>query len=412
VQATIPPPRQATSVRERTNAPANLAAENSARVREPLGPGQFPGLRRPFRSLLWAVHTGFGTGCLVLLLAILAAIPVLNILTLGYLVEAQRKVAVSGRLRDGFPLLHLAPRLGVICFFTLLFLAPVRMLAFQTGAAMVIRQGTEVSANGMLTALRILQFLVAAHLLMAIARGGTVGCFLRPVKNIRWLIASISSGNYATQIDVWAGHLGQTIRPMYHFWLGLKAALGAVLWLAIPTALLVAYSAPGRLTPMYVVLSFAGGILMIPVAAWLPQLQTHQAVTGRFMAIFEVRTARSIIAKVPIRWMLTTLAMFVMTLPLHLSKIKLPPADAFLIVTPFFILLTYPARIFVAWAYHQGMLEKPRAWFGLRWGVKLLMFPALAAYAFFLFLTPAVSELGKAAPLENHAFLSPAPPTR
>jgi hypothetical protein len=109
--------------------------------------------------------------------------------------------------------------------------------------------------------------------------------------------------------------------------------------------------------------------------------------------------------------MLSTIALYLLTLPLHLSKIKIPPADAFLIVTPFFIVLTYPARLIVAWAYQRGMQPRPAAWFGLRWGVRILMVPVLAAFSFILFLTPAVSELGKAAPLENHAFLSPAPRT-
>jgi len=222
----------------------------------------------------------------------------------------------------------------------------------------------------------------------------------------------LTSGEYVTQMDVWAGHLGTALRPLHHFWLGLKAALGAIVWLAIPTGLLVAFSAPGRTDPVYAVLSFLGGALMIPVAAWLPFLQTHQAVTGRFRSIFDIKAARERIARVPLTWMLSTIVLYVMTLPLHLSKIKLPPADAFLIVTPFFILLTYPARIIVGWAYHRGSQPRQRAWFGLRWGIKTLMVPVLAAYAFILFLTPAVSELGKAAPLENHAFLSPAPRTQ
>jgi hypothetical protein len=107
--------------------------------------------------------------------------------------------------------------------------------------------------------------------------------------------------------------------------------------------------------------------------------------------------------------MLTTVLMYVMTFPLYLAKIRLLPADAMLVLTPFFIILTYPARILVAWAYHRGThLPKP-AWFPFRWSMRLLMIPLLAAHAGFLFLTPFISELGKGAPLENQAFLGPVP---
>ena len=201
----------------------------------------------------------------------------------------------------------------------------------------------------------------------------------------------------------------QLVRPVQHFWIGLKAFVGAVLWLTIPAGLLVAYSAPGRTSPVFGLLSFLGGVLMIPVLAWLPQLQVHQAVTGRFSAIFSVRAARRVISSTPLCWMLTTVLMYVMTFPLYLTKVKLLPADALLVLTPFFIILTYPARILVAWAYHRGMQQAKAAWWPYRWTIKLLMIALLAGYSGFQFATPLISELGKAAPLENPAFLGPVP---
>jgi hypothetical protein len=107
-------------------------------IEQRMGPGKFPGLWKPVRSAFWAVHVAFGSACLILILAILAAIPGFNILTLGYLVDPQRRVANSGRLRDGFPLMTLAPRLGVIVFFSILFLIPIRLQATRTSDAGVI----------------------------------------------------------------------------------------------------------------------------------------------------------------------------------------------------------------------------------------------------------------------------------
>src|SRR5262245_23406215 len=44
----------------------------------------------------------FGAAVLMVGLAVLAALPVLQFLSLGYLLEAGARVARSGRLRDGF----------------------------------------------------------------------------------------------------------------------------------------------------------------------------------------------------------------------------------------------------------------------------------------------------------------------
>jgi hypothetical protein len=41
--------------------------------------------------------------------------------------------------------------------------------------------------------------------------------------------------------------------------------------------------------------------------------------------------------------------------------------------------------------------------------VKVVLIPALAAYAGILFVTPLISEAGRAAIFENHAFLLPIP---
>lgn len=380
-----------------------------APIEERLGPGRFPGIWKPIRSLFWAIHVAFGTVCLILILAILAAIPGLNILTLGYLVDPQSRVARSGRLRDGFPLMALAPRLGIIVFFSLLFLIPVRLQATRVSDAGVILGESSERVVQMLDNLEILQWVIAVHLILAIARGGTVGCFLRPFRNLRWAFRGLLTHDGRQDLAAGTEQVIRLLKPVQHFWLGLKAFLGAVLWLLIPTGMLVAYSAPGRTQPIFGILSFLGVMLMIPVTAWLPLLQVHQAATGRFRDIFSIGTARRIIRHAPFAWMLTTVLMYVMTFPLYLAKIKLLPADAMLVITPFFIILTYPSRILVAWAYHRGThRENPAGWVS-RWGCRTVMAPLLFAHAVFLFFTPAISELGKNAPLEHQAFLGPVP---
>ena len=374
-----------------------------------LGPGQFPGLFRPLKSLWWLIHLSFGIVCLVLILAVLAAIPGLNLLTLGYMLSGQKRVAASGRLRDGFPLMTLAPRLGCIAFFVLMFLIPVRILAVQCNAALIVRHGTNASSDALLTGLVILKVVTAIHLMLAIACGGSASCFVRPIRNLRWLARELRARRYLGLLDTWTVEEINILRPCFYILLGLKSVVGALLWLLMPTALLVAYSAPGRVSPGFALLSFAGGLGMVLVAAWLPMLQVHQALEGKFRAIFSLSVARQIIRNAPIAWLLSSVVLYVMTLPLYLAKIRLLPSDAFLVLTPIFVIATYPSRILIAKAYHRGIHRAEPAWFGFRWGARLLSLPLLTAYVVFLFLTPTISELGKAAPLENHAFMSPVP---
>lgn len=154
-----------------------------------VGPGIFPGVRRPFRSLWWLVKTATGAACVVLVLAIMAAIPGLNILTLGFLINAQKQVAVSGRIRDGFPLLKIAPRLGILVVFTVIFCIPLRIQAARLSDALVLLGPQHQQTQRLQAVLLFLQWLIALHLLAAILNGCTVSCFLRPIRNLRRLLA-------------------------------------------------------------------------------------------------------------------------------------------------------------------------------------------------------------------------------
>ena len=79
-----------------------------------IGPGRYPGLRRPIRTLWWLIQVLLGVGFLLPLLAGLAAIPGLSFVALGMMLEAQASVGKTGRLRDGFPLLAISTRVATI----------------------------------------------------------------------------------------------------------------------------------------------------------------------------------------------------------------------------------------------------------------------------------------------------------
>ncbi|MCP4786871.1 MAG: hypothetical protein GY903_02630 [Fuerstiella sp.] len=376
----------------------------------PLGPGEFPGIRKPFRSLWWLSHVLLGIGFLLPLMAGLAAIPGLSLLALGVMLAAQAQGAKSGRLRDGFPLLPVSTRIGTIGFMTGLFLVPIIMASSVAGAQQVISQLSGISQNGFSVLTLVLQVIVFVHLLLAIANGGSFACFLRPIRNIRQLLKRIRSNEFAPTVNVWTERLATIYRPWHHFLLAVKAVVGALCWLTIPTVLLgMSSTSPHENPGLPGFLSFVGGALMIPVAAWLPLLQVHQATTGRFKAIFEVRVVREIICRVPIRWAIATILLYALAIPLYLSKVVLPPADAYWVFTPLFILVIYPTRLLIGWVYGTGIHKQDRASRLIRWPAKVFMVPLLGLYSLILFAVPLISEAGPRAMFENHAFLLPTP---
>ncbi|MEQ9411938.1 MAG: hypothetical protein RIK87_29760 [Fuerstiella sp.] len=418
-----------------------------------LGPGEFPGIRRPFRSLWWLLQVVLGIGFLFPLLAGLAAIPGLSLVSLGMMLEAEADVGRSGRLRDGFPLLAVSTRVATMALMIFLFLLPVIGASSMASAQQVVTRLSGLPQSGWSTGTLVIQVIVFCFLLLSIANGGSFGRFFWPFRrrpglkkglfiaatilitliistvqpaflvlyaagwmigvswrNARDLYSGIRSGDYPAAVNYWTERLLQLFRPWHHFKIALKGAAGALCWLAVPTALLgTASTAPHATAGPAELVSLLGGILMIPVAAWLPLLQCHQAATGRFGAIFDVRTAREIICRVPLRWAVATILLYGLAIPLYLSKVVLPPADAFWLFTPLFILVIYPTRILMGWVYGTGVQQPRRRTRLIRWPTKVFMVPLLGLYSLILFVVPLISEAGPRAMFENHAFLLPVP---
>ncbi|MFP6670817.1 MAG: hypothetical protein VB857_05315, partial [Pirellulaceae bacterium] len=89
------------------------------------------------KSLLsWVVRTVcscgdwcFGLASLLVGLAVLATIPIVQFLTLGYLLESGARIARTGRLRNGFIGIRQTSRIGSIALGTWLLLWPARFVS-------------------------------------------------------------------------------------------------------------------------------------------------------------------------------------------------------------------------------------------------------------------------------------------
>lgn len=362
--------------------------------------------RHPIRATAWIVKTLFGLASLALLLAVIAAIPVINFLALGYLLEVEGRMGRTGKLRYAFPLLDIAPRFGAIVVGLTGWLFPLWLLTGMLADYELIAPENPATVN--LARIHVVAVvLVTLHLILALARGGSLGCFLRPLKNATWLIGRLRRGDYLQTARTSVSEFFVALRLKHHFWLGLRGFLGALAWLIVPSGLYAVYSRAEQGGQLLV--TFLGGLVLILVLAWVPFLQARFATENRLRAMFELRTVRELFTRSPFCWFIAILVTYLMSLPLYLFKVVLPPDDAMWGVTLVFIMSIYPTRVLAGWAYHRATIRSMRAWWWWRWTWRGLMLPLLFVYVFLLFFTQTFGEHGKRVLFEHHAFLLPVP---
>jgi hypothetical protein len=387
---------------------ANVATQTPSPL--PAPSPKFHWTFRNVRGAIWfgiktAVSTLFGIASLILMLAVVAAVPGANFYALGYLLEVEGRVARSGRFRDAFPLLNLAPKLGTIALGIWLWLIPLRLLADAATDARLIAPGAgpDRFLHGLVN---VLWVLITAHICLALARGGSLSCFFRPIKNVRWLRERFRSHDYWSTAERAVVDFVTGLRIRHHWWLGVRGFVGALVWLVPPTLLL---SALRRTEPGPAIVTIAGGLLLSVVLSWVPFLQARFAAEGRFRAMFELRAVREMYRHAPFSWLFTMLITLVLALPLYLFKVALPPQDMMWLVTLIFIVSIYPAKVLTGWAYHRAKHREKRTFWLLRYGVWLVLQPLLMFYVFLLFFTQYIGKYGKLVLFEHHAFLLPVP---
>jgi hypothetical protein len=301
-------------------------------------------------------------------LAVLAAVPLANFISLGYLLAASGRVARSGRLRDGFIDIWGYARIGSLAAGTWVCLLLPRLISsLATDAWLIDPQG--FSAQGWRIAQIACTTLVIGHVLLAWYAGGRLAHFfwpllapfqfgarllfgrllgpmLRPM--IVWLsprladdlyverplaawfppaalLAGLQRGQmFAEARDaVWEFLVGLEL-PQY-FWLGLRGFVGAFLWLVIPSVMFMAGTSGGGVPA--VIVSVLGAIGLTWVLWYLPFLQTRFAAANRLKAMFDMRAARDEFKRAPLAYWLALTITLLLAVPLYLLKIEpvLPP---------------------------------------------------------------------------------------
>lgn len=364
-------------------------------------------LKHPFQAAYWTWELGFGLFSLFALLAFLAAIPLVNFLALGYLLEAEGRVARTGKLRYALPLLPLAPKIGGIAVGTWFWWWVVRLVADAASDATLLAPETGLAAVWQLGVI-VVSLVVATHLTLAIARGGRLGLFFWPTPlNALWLWKEWKHGNYLVTAGDAVNKFVSALRLRHHFWLGVRGFTLAFVWLFIPTVLFASLKDTSK--PIQVILTLLGGAALTIVLTWVPFLQARFAAENRWRAMFELQAIRELYRRAPLAMSLSVVVLYALSLPLYLFKVAALPTDVYWLLTPIFIASIYPAKILIGWAYAQATQSHHRAWLLLRWPLNIVLLPLLGIYVFALFFTPAIGAAGRAVLFQHHGILLPWP---
>lgn len=352
-------------------------------------------------GLLSAVEWLLGAISLTVGLAMLAAAPILQFLSLGYFLESAARVARTGRLRDGLIGVRRSARIGSVAAGAWLSLTPAWMVASYAHSAELIDPGG-MGPRVWRVGLGIVLLLCLGHIAGASARGGRLRHFLLPFGGPIWLRRRLREGGlYRDARDALSAFV-VALRFPYYFRLGLVGFVGTLVWIA-PPALLI--HAGGRWPPV----GFLGAIVLAVIVPFLPFLQVRYAVEGRISALFSRAAIRERYRRAPWAFAFSLMVLLIASIPLYLLKIEMIPREAAWLESLVFVIFLAPARLLTGWAYaRSGRRDAPRHWILLVLG-RLAIIPVALFYVLVVFLTQYTSWNGVANLIDQHAFMLPVP---
>jgi hypothetical protein len=422
-----------------------------------------PGLRETLMPFYWmyaAFEWVFGIPCLIVGLAVVSVIPVVQFVTLGYLLEVSGRLARTARWRDGLPrrrgfagfglyLVQLwhrlggcligvrkAARLGYFVAGAWLLLLPLRFVSsYALSAQLIDPDGPTARAWRVglvvLTILTGVLFLPALFLLLLLCRALAAWWHGGPFV----LFGRLLHGYREARDTVW--EFVVSLRLPYYFWLGLRGFVGTMAWLVVPITLIVLGRLIGQQGSQQaggvgLLVGFPGAVMLIFVLLQLPFLQVRFAAENRFLALFQWDAVVRHFCRAPASFAVACIGVLVLALPLYLLKIEVGPREAtglpgqaFLyqarlllldetLLTRFpelvFIVFMLPARVLTGWAYARSVRCRFRWWnYGLIPAAFVVTVPVAAFYVLAVFLSQYTSWNGLASLYEQHAFLLPIP---
>jgi hypothetical protein len=365
-------------------------------------------ITRPLRFLVRTFSWGFDYVSLVTVLAVMTALPIVQLVAFGYLLDVAGRLSSGAKLRDSLDWLRPSGTLGLAVLAAIVAGLPIRLLTHWARAAELVSPGTPQSEALRVAAVAML-FVVLVYLGWAWARGGRLRHYLWP-EPIRFLKRGWRASTwfaFADQIaDSFARwHFGR------RFWLGLRGAAATLVWL-LPATVIIIANRRGE-TGLAGLIGALAFILLGFALMYLPMLQAHFAAENRMRAMFELRRIRADFRRAPWAWLgAMVLSLVLLPIPLYLLKIEPPPSELVWLPTWFFIALMLPARIACGLALRRARSRPEpsgKVAFLSRWLVRLLIPPVVAIYLLFVYLSQYVSWDGLQTWVQQHAVLVPVP---
>jgi hypothetical protein len=369
--------------------------------------------KRTFRFLRTVIVGSFRVVSLVTLLAVLTAIPLFQLISLGYLLMVAGRLAGGAKFHESLPGLHQAGQIGMAAVAVGLASLPTQLLAHWESVAVLIDPGSTGAV-----VMRWLAFAASAaaltFLMGAWALGGNF-------KDYFWPFAfCFSPMKYLASLFRWSAWRSLPDRlwcftasldlPTY-FWLGLRGALGTLVWLIPAFVIIIAFreGETGVAGLVGVVALMALGISML----YLPMLQANFAAENRLLALFDVRRVRDDFRHAPWAWLgAMLLTLLVLPLPLYFLKIEATQREVMWLPCLVFVAFMLPARIATGLALRRCR-RKPLPvglWATIsRWSVRLIMPLVVAVYLGFVYVSQYTSWDGLGTWVAQHAVLIPVP---
>ena len=384
---------------------ASLVNEEPVPAESPAGEARGGFIRRTLRGVGNFWEWCFGVVALVVVLALISTIPIVQFISLGYLLEASGRIARSGRFRDGLIDIRKFYRMGTVILGTFLVTRPLWLAIDTWQAARLIEPGSPLD-RGWGIGVLVLGLLTCGHVAWAWFRGGKLRHFLWPAP-VR-LIKEIWRGGMFSRAADGLWEFLVSLNAWHYLSLGFRGFVGALAWLVIPAGILALGHSGGNEGAAGVV-SFVGILAMAFVLLYLPFLQTHMAAENRLKAIFAWGEVRRQFRHAPLCYWLALFVTLLFALPLFLLKIEVTPREATWLASLVFVVSILPARLLTGWAVGQARRRDRMGHWLFRWSARLAALPVVLFFALIVFLTPSLLWYGRFSLFEQHAFLLPVP---
>jgi hypothetical protein len=350
-------------------------------------------------SVLW-------NGCaLIFLLAVVATIPILQLASLGYMLESSSRVARGMPANRCFPGASIAGGILSCGLWIGVTWLPVWLLADLAYSAELIEPGSGRASQFRIAA-RIAAVVWVLWSAWAMLRGGRWWHFLWP-SPIVFIKTILRPAAWRRAEDQWWSWIASLQLP--HLWtLGLQGAIAALAWLVLPAGLMIfALTSPDRGPSGF--LGLAGALGMIWVLMYLPFLPIHMAAKRRFLAAWDRRSIQRAFRRAPFAFLFAVLALVVLALPLYPLRIEVIPAELWWILSLLFVAMIFPAKLAAGWALRRSHHPSNESHWILRWLAWIPLVAILGLYVGFLYVAKFALWEGTASILLQHAFLPPVP---